>query len=571
MITAGAPAGAPGLVAPSTKPQFGDYQANGCMAAAKKMKTNPRAFAEKVLETLDLSDVAEKVELAGPGFINIFLKDDYLTDQLTKASDDDHLGVETLQASQNVVVDYSGPNLAKEMHVGHLRSTIIGDALARILDFKGWKVTKQNHVGDWGTQFGMLVAYLEVWEMDIQSGVGQSGIGGAAHINDLDEYYRKARELFDADPEFAQRSRNAVVKLQAGDQAALKYWKQFKQLSWEHCAEVYKKLGVLLHSSDIRGESAYNDDLPNVIGDLKTAGMLKESDGAKGVYLDEFRNKDDERAFIIVQKSDGGYLYATTDLAAIRYRTGTLNTDRILYVTDSRQAQHFAQVFMIAKRAGFAPEKVILEHVPFGMMLGTDGRPFKTRTGGTIKLMDLLKEAQEKAEKLVAEKNPDLDESQRHEIASVVGIGAMKYADLAQNRTSDYIFAWDKMLSMEGNTAPYMQYAYARIRSIFRKAADVGINPSGEFRLSQPAERALGMKKLQFSEMIELVAENCLPSMLCTYLYELAGAFMSFYESCPVLKADEETRSSRLALCNLTAKIIKQGLELLGIYTVEKM
>lgn len=561
-ITAtGAPAGVSGLVAPSTKPQFGDYQANGCMAAAKKMKTNPRAFAEKVLASLDLSDVAEKVELAGPGFINIFLKDDYITTQLTSAADDDYLGVETLQTAQKVVVDYSGPNLAKEMHVGHLRSTIIGDALARILAFKGCEVTRQNHVGDWGTQFGMLLAYMEE--------IGEVG----ESLADLEEFYRKSKSRFDEDPAFADKSRETVVKLQGGDEKCLAYWQAFLAESLEHCQSVYMALGVLLVPADVRGESSYNDDLPNVIADLKSAGLLEESDGAMGVFLDEFRNTDDERAFVIIRKSDGGYLYATTDLAAIRYRTQTLKADRILYVTDSRQAQHFAQVFTIAKNPDvkFAGDAVSLEHVPFGMMLGIDGRPFKTRTGGTVKLMDLLKEAQEKAEKLVAEKNPDLDESQRHEIASVVGIGALKYADLAQNRTSDYVFAWNKMLSMEGNTAPYMQYAYARIRSIFRKAADTGTNCSGEFRLAEPAERALGVKLLQFSETIELVAENCLPSMLCTYLYELSGAFMSFYESCPVLKADDKTRTSRLTLCDLTARIIKQGLELLGIETIEKM
>ena len=549
------------------------------MAAAKKMKTNPRTFAEKVLETLDLSDVAEKVELAGPGFINIFLKDDYLTEQLAQTAGDDHLGVETVKPPQKVVVDYSGPNLAKEMHVGHLRSTIIGDALARIYAFKGWDVKRQNHVGDWGTQFGMLLEHLYdegiITYTDLQgSSPGFGGVVDGAKLSDLEEFYREAKGKYDEDPQvsdFRKRAGEKVVSLQSGDGKTLTAWGWFLSQSLDHCKEVYKLLGVLLTQDDVRGESAYNDDLPKVIGELKSAGLLEESDGAKGVYLDEFRNSDDERAFVIVQKSDGGYLYATTDLAAIRYRTGTLHADRILYVTDSRQAQHFAQVFLIAKRTGFAPEKTILEHVPFGMMLGTDGRPFKTRTGGTVKLMDLLKESQQRAEKLVAEKNPDLDEAARTQIASAVGIGALKYADLAQNRTSDYVFAWDKMLSLEGNTAPYMQYAYARIRSIFRKAEAEGINCSGEFRLSEPAERVLGIKLLQFSEMIDVVTENCLPNMLCGYLYELAGAFMSFYESCPVLKADDETRTSRLELCNLTARVIKQGLKLLGIDTVEQM
>ncbi len=560
---AGAPEGAPALVVPAGQPQFGDYQANGCMAAAKQMKTNPRQFAEKVLENLDLSDLASKVELAGPGFINIFLTDDFISGQTVGISSDEKLGVAAPGESQTVVVDYSGPNLAKEMHVGHLRSTIIGDALARILSYQGHAVIRQNHVGDWGTQFGMLLAYMR-----------EAG-GSSESLADLEEFYRQSKLRFDEDEAFAKTARETVVKLQSGDADCRKNWEHFLDESLGHCSKVYEKLGVLLRAEDVRGESAYNDDLPKVIEGLeKSEGVdYKKSDGAMGVFLDEFRNKEDERAFIIVRKSDGGYLYATTDLAALRYRSSRLAAERIIYVTDSRQAQHFAQVFLIARKAGFVPENISLEHVPFGMMLGTDGKPFKTRAGGTVKLMDLLEEAQSRAEALVREKNSDIQADRVAEIARVVGIGALKYADLSQNRTSDYVFSWEKMLSLEGNTAPYMQYAYARIKSIFRKQ-DSG--ESADFtdvkiQLAEQAERTLAVKLLQFAETVDSVAENCLPNVLCAYLFDLAGAFMGFYENCPVLKSEGDTRASRLALCDLTARVIKQGLALLGIETIEQM
>ena len=597
MIAAGAP-DAPGLVAPAARPQFGDYQANGCMAAAKKLKINPRQFAEKVIEKLDLSDLTEKVEVAGAGFINIFLKDAWVGGELNTIAGDERLGVAKPQAAKTVVVDYSGPNLAKEMHVGHLRSTIIGDALARILDFLGHHVIRQNHVGDWGTQFGMLIAYLPEYRDEIDQ--YHQSRGETAYywtIDDMEKFYREAKQRFDQDEAFANRARECVVKLQSGDSKIQTQWKVIVGISLGHAREVYERLGVLLKGNDVWGESEYNDDLPNVVKDLEKAGLLSQSEGAKGVYLDEFTNKDNERAFVIVQKSDGGYLYATTDLAAIRYRVGERHADRILYVTDSRQALHFQQVFTIARKAGFAGEDVSLEHIAFGMMLGTDGRPFKTRTGGTVKLMDLIDEAEKRAADLVRQKNPDLDEQSIEKIAHTVGIGALKYADLSQNRTSDCVFSWNKMLSLEGNTAPYMQYAYARIRSIFRKAqgstnytndtnseekrkseasAEVTDTTSRERKragisLTEPAERTLGVKLLQFPETIEAVAETCTPNTLCAYLYELAGAFMGFYESCPVLKAPEPVRDSRLALCDLTAKVVKQSLELLGIETLERM
>ena len=582
-LQAAGAADAPAMVAASGRPEFGDYQANGCMAAAKKMKTNPRQFAEKVLETLDLTDLAEKVEIAGPGFINIFLKHDWLNGQLGAMKADEKLSVPAPAAPETVVVDYSGPNLAKEMHVGHLRSTIIGDALARTLQFIGYNVIPQNHVGDWGTQFGMLIARMDLIRQKDDLDVLND------ELSDLEKFYKEAKQLFDTNPEFAEEARNNVVKLQSGDENCVARWMHYKLKSMQHCEEVYNRLGVLLSDKDERGESFYNDYLPQVIQTLDEKGLLKESEGAKGVYLDAFNNKDGDPFFMIVQKSDGGYLYATTDIAAIWFRSGRGKEDgavdwsagRVLYVTDSRQAQHFAQVFTIAKKAGFAPADEKLEHVPFGMMLGTDGKPFKTRAGGTVKLMDLLDEAESRAMTLVKEKNPDLADADIQNIAQKVGIGALKYADLSQNRASDYVFSWDKMLSLEGNTAPYMQYAYARIQSIFRKQeAGSGeqdkTSPAceggdGAIHVAEPAERALAVKLLQFPETVEAVAEASMPNILCAYLYELAGAFMSFYENCPVLKSEGSVRASRLTLCRLTARVIQQGLALLGIETLEQM
>ena len=592
LAAAGAPDGAPALIVPSKRPEFGDYQANGCMAAAKAMKTNPRRLAEQVVAAARVDDLAEKLDIAGPGFINITLRSDWLGAQLSSRLDDERLGVDTPPALRTVVVDYSSPNLAKEMHVGHLRSTIIGDALARILDFLGHTVIRQNHVGDWGTQFGMLTAYV------------QTTGAAAGELADLEEFYRAAKTKFDADPDFAQTARDFVVKLQGGDAEVRALWENFRAESLGHCQRVYDALGVQLTESDVRGESAYNDDLSQVVDDLTAAGLLRESQGAQCVFLEEFKDKEGEILPVLVQKSDGGYLYATTDLAAMRHRAAELGADRILYVTDSRQGLHFQQVFAVARKAGFVGEAVSLEHVGFGMMMGSDNRPFKTREGGTVKLMDLLAEAEKRAGEQVAEKSPGLPDEQKQQIARVVGIGAVKYADLSQNRASDYVFSWDRMLALEGNTAPYMQYAYARVKSIFRKEESTDdtdrktgtvplfgtvpafrsrkrgqsqttgqspFSPVPAFRLQDPAERALGVKLAQFPETVEAVAAECLPNLLCGYLYELAGAFMGFYENCPVLKADDDTRASRLALCHLTAETIKTGLSLLGIQTIEQM
>ncbi|MDY7010802.1 MAG: arginine--tRNA ligase, partial [Planctomycetota bacterium] len=547
--------GLPAIVAPSARPRFGDYQANGVMSAAKRLKINPRELADKVIATVDLSDLAENLEAAGPGFINITLKDELLQKQLAESLTDEHLGVPKADPSQRIVVDYSAPNLAKEMHVGHLRSTIIGDALVRTLDFLGHTVIRQNHVGDWGTQFGMLIAYHEdgvqtIPDRVITKTTETVTVDGdkhriteevtrrphivSFHVADMEEFYRSAKVKFDTDAGFADKSRKMVARLQGGDSAIKQKWCLCRDESLRHCQQVYDRLGVLLTSEDVRGESAYNDDLPEVVRVLKDKELLTESEGAQCVFLDEFRNKDNEPLPVIVQKSDGGYLYSTTDLAAVRYRVGELKAERILYVTDSRQALHFKQIFAVARKAGFAPENVSLEHIPFGTMMGSDNRPFKTREGGTVKLTDLLDIAERQALGLVNSKNPDLPDEQKREIARIVGIGAVKYADLSHNRTSDYVFSFDKMLSLDGNTAPYMQYAYARIRSIFRKGNEsTNFTNYTNILITDPSERALALKLLQFAETVEAVAAESLPHLLCGYLYDLAGVFTAFYESCP--------------------------------------
>ena len=553
------------MVSPAGRPEFGDYQANGVMGAAKLAKTNPRKLAEQVKPAADaaLAEISEPLEIAGPGFLNIRLKRSWLEGQLAAMAAGPSLGIDPV-TPQRVVVDYSGPNLAKEMHVGHLRSTIIGDALARMLEFLGHTVIRQNHVGDWGTQFGMLMAHF-------RTALAENPAAGQ-ELGDLEEFYRQAKQRFDADPAFAEQARQEVVKLQAGDEESLSFWRRFCEVSLAHCRQVYRELGVSLTDADLRGESFYNFDLPSVVADLAKAGLLSESQGAQVVFMDEFKGRDGEPLPVIVQKSGGGFLYATTDLAALRFRSGTLKADRVLVVTDSRQSLHLAQVFTLARKAGFVREGISLEYLPFGTVMGSDGKPFKTRTGGTVKLADLLEEAKKRSLAVVAQKNAELAAGPRAgELSRIVGIGAVKYADLSQNRASDYVFSFEKMLAMDGNTAPYMQYAYARIRSIFRKRDEAGEFVAGPIALSEPAERALGLKLLQFAEMLQLVAQECLPNLLCGYLYDLAGAFTTFYENCPVLKADAATRASRLSLCDLTARVIQTGLALLGIETVEEM
>ncbi|MCT8574317.1 arginine--tRNA ligase [Glaesserella parasuis] len=561
MIVAGAEQNVEPLVRQSGKVQFGDYQANGIMGAAKKLGLNPREFAQKVVDNVDLNGIAEKLEIAGPGFINIFLAPTWLAQQAENAFSGDKLGIHLNQA-QTVVVDYSSPNVAKEMHVGHLRSTIIGDSVVRALEFLGNKVIRANHVGDWGTQFGMLIAYLEKMENEHASEM---------ELSDLEAFYRAAKEHYDSDEVFAEKARNYVVKLQSGDDYCRTMWKKLVNITMQQNQHNYNRLNVTLTENDVMGESLYNPMLPEIVEDLKAQGLAVEDDGALVVFLDEFKNKDGDPMGVIVQKKDGGFLYTTTDIAAAKYRYETLKADRALVFSDTRQSQHMQQAWLITRKAGYVLDSFSLEHHNFGMMLGKDGKPFKTRTGGTVKLADLLDEAVERAEKLIAEKNPDLTASEKQAVVEAVAIGAVKYSDLSKNRTTDYVFDWDNMLSFEGNTAPYMQYAYTRVRSIFSRA---GIDPNsltGNIVLIDEKERNLAIKLLQFEEAVMVVAKDGTPHVLCQYLYELAGIFSSFYEAYPILNAEESIKQSRLKLAHLTAKTLKQGLDLLGIKTVEKM
>jgi len=557
--TAGAPETVTAIVKPSARPEFGDYQANGVMAAAKQLKMKPRELANQVLEHLDLSDVAAQIEVAGPGFLNIHLRNAWLAEQLTRPD-----ATATAEPRQTIVVDYSSPNLAKEMHVGHLRSTIIGDAMVRVLTHLGHTVIRQNHVGDWGTQFGMLLAHMADLKAQNQS--------ISTELADLEQFYRQAKQRFDAEPDFAERARKLVVKLQSGDAECLQLWQQFIDISLTHCETTYARLGVSLSRADVKAESSYNADLPNIISDLQAQDLLREDQGAQCAFMEEFKNRNGDIMGLIVQKSGGGYLYSTTDLAALRYRQHTLQAERILYFVDARQAFHFQQVYALARKAGFVYPDTSLEHMAFGTMLGEDGTPFKTRSGDTVKLADLLDEAEERAYQLVSTINPEMPDAERREVAHKVGIGAVKYADLSKNRNSDYIFNLDAMVSFEGNTAPYLQYAYTRIRSIFRKLGRE-VQADATLNLLEPAERTLALKLLQLDEVLHNVAQDGLPNQLATYLHELAGNLMTFYEACPILKVGitDEVRESRLLLIDKTADTLKTGLGLLGIEVMERM
>ncbi|MFC7777107.1 arginine--tRNA ligase [Pantoea sp. GCM10028869] len=562
MIAAGAPADCEPQVRQSAKVQFGDYQANGMMAVAKKLGQAPRQLAEQVIQHLDLNGIASKVEIAGPGFINIFLDRAWLAAQTAQALQLPRLGVSAV-APQTVVVDYSAPNVAKQMHVGHVRSTIIGDAAVRTLEFLGHNVIRANHVGDWGTQFGMLIAYLEKQQNEHHEEIA---------LADLEAFYREAKVTYDADEAFAERARNYVVKLQGGDEYCRSMWKKLVDITMSQNQQVYYRLNVTLTRKDVMGESLYNDMLPGIVADLREKGLAVTSEGATVVFLDEFKNKEGEPMGVIIQKKDGGYLYTTTDIACAKYRFETLHADRVLYYIDSRQHQHLQQAWTIVRKAGYVPESVPLEHHAFGMMLGKDGRPFKTRSGGTIRLADLLDEAVERAHALVSEKNPEMSAQELKDLSEVVGIGAVKYADLSKSRTTDYIFDWDNMLAFEGNTAPYMQYAYTRVLSVFRKAGIDADSLSGDIVLTEEREAQLATRLLQFEEVITQVARDGTPHVMCAYLYDLAGQFSGFYEHCPILSAeDENIRQSRLQLAALTAKTLKQGLDTLGIKTVERM
>ncbi|HDL4262817.1 TPA: arginine--tRNA ligase [Mannheimia haemolytica] len=561
MVASGADSNVEPLVRQSGKPEFGDYQANGAMGAAKKLGMNPREFAQKILENADLNGIADKLEIAGPGFINIFLNPEWLAENTNSSLQAVNFGIKTANP-QTIVIDYSSPNVAKEMHVGHLRSTIIGDAVVRTLAFLGNNVIRANHVGDWGTQFGMLIAYLEKMENEHASEM---------ELSDLEAFYRAAKEHYDSDEAFAEKARNYVVKLQSGDKYCLTMWKKLVDITMHHNQENYNRLNVTLTEKDVMGESLYNPMLPEIVADLKAKGLAVEDDGALVVFLDEFKNKDGDPMGVIVQKKDGGFLYTTTDIAAAKYRYETLKADRALVFSDSRQAQHMQQAWLITRKAGYVPDSFSLEHPFFGMMLGKDGKPFKTRSGGTVKLKDLLDEAVERADKLIAERSTELTAEEKAAVVEAVAIGSVKYSDLSKNRTTDYVFDWDNMLTFEGNTAPYMQYAYTRIRSIFARANIDENALSDSIQLNEPKERALAVKLLQFEEALNGVAKEGMPHILCQYLYELAGSFSSFYEACPILNAEETTKNSRLKLAALTAKTLKQGLDLLGIKTVEKM
>jgi len=540
-------------ISDSTKPQFGDYQFNGVMKLAKRLKQNPRVIALDVIGHIDKADIIEKVEVAGPGFINIWLSSRWLAIQATSIIDDKRVGVGFKDKPSRVVVDYSGPNMAKQMHVGHLRSSIIGDSIASLLEFLGDEVIRQNHIGDWGTQFGMLIAYLEELGEDRNS----------QNLQDLEQFYREAKVRFDQSEEFANRAREYVVKIQQGDRYCLGLWRKFIDISLGHCEEVYSKLGVKLTKDDVRAESFYNPRLPKVIETLKDKGILVDSNGAKCLFLDSSNTP------IIVQKSDGGYLYATTDLAGLEFRAKELKADRICYVVDARQSEHFRQVFKIAQLADMVSDSVKLEHIAFGTMMDKSGKPFKTRDGGTVKLIDLLDEAILRAKKTIKERN-NHSEDELNSVANAIGIGAVKYADLSINRESNYIFSWDKMLSFDGNTALYMQYAYARIQSIFRKYTK---ELNGTITIGDRLEHKLALMILKFEDTLIKASVDGYPHIITSYLYELVTLFMKFYEQNSILKDNipTETQISRLLLAKLTANVIKTGLDILGIKVVDRI
>jgi arginyl-tRNA synthetase len=554
---------AKGQVIYASRAEFGDYQANGVMAVARQLRQNPRDLATQVINALKGNSLIARAEVAGPGFINIYLNDDLLAAKASACLSDPSALIVPSQHPQTIVVDYSSPNLAKEMHVGHLRGTIIGDSLVRILEVLGHCVIRQNHVGDWGTHFGMLIAHMNSLSSDNRA--------LSKNLADLEGFYRAAKQRFDAEPGFADQARAYVVKLQQGDADCLTAWQRFIEESLQHCEEVYNLLSVGLKRSDLRAESFYNSELSTIVDDLYDKGLLTESDGAQCVFLDEFKGKDGNPLPVIIQKSDGGYLYASTDLAAIRYRSENLGADRVLYVVDARQSLHFQQVFAVARAAGFVRQNCKLEHIAYGTMMGEDGKPFKTRSGDIVKLRELLAEAVSRAQDLVAEKNPNLSGPEKSLIASTVGIASVKYSDLSKNRTSDYVFDWSSMLSFDGNTAPYLLYAYARIQSVLRRLEEESIYPGDHIQLKQAEERSLAVKILQFAELVQQLGEDCYPNQLCLYLYELSGLFMKFYESCPILKSDADTRRSRLALASLTAVTLKKGLNLLGIEPLQRM
>ncbi|UZQ52982.1 arginine--tRNA ligase [Trichothermofontia sichuanensis B231] len=561
-------AGTDPLLAPASNPKFGDYQANVAMSLAKTLGQPPRAIAEQIVQQLQVDDLCEVPTIAGPGFINLTLKPSYLQRYLEALQADPRLGVPLTQQPKRTIVDFSSPNIAKEMHVGHLRSTIIGDALARTLEFLGHDVLRLNHVGDWGTQFGMLITYLrEAYPQALTT-------SDALDLGDLVAFYRKAKQRFDQDAAFQEAARQEVVKLQSGNPETLKAWQLLCEQSRREFKVIYDLLDIHLTE---RGESFYNPLLPAVVADLEKLGLLVADQGAKCVFLEGFTNKEGKPQPLIVQKSDGGYNYATTDLAAIRYRIEKDGAKRLIYVTDAGQATHFAQVFQVARRAGWIPADVEVIHVPFGLVLDDQGKKFRTRAGETVRLRDLLDEAIAHAradlEKRLQEEDRVETEAFKQHVAKVVGISAVKYADLSQNRTKDYRFSYDKMLALQGNTAPYLLYAYVRIQGISRKGGvDFGHLGEGHpIALTEPTELVLVKHLLHLGDAIAAVEQELLPNRLCQYIFELSQKFNQFFEHCPVLQSEEPARTSRLILCHLTARTLKLGLSLLGIPVLERM
>ena len=550
------------LVRPAD-PQFGDYQANLALSLAKATRQKPRDIAQAIADRLgQQGDIVQSVAVAGPGFINITLTDAAISQAAGRMWDDPRLGVAPPVVPVKVVIDYGGPNLAKEMHIGHLRSTIIGDAIARVLRFAGHDVILQNHIGDWGTQFGMLLEHL------IDNGWEQTQNHS---LTDLNRLYQEAKAHFDTDPAFAERARLRVVKLQSGDEESLVFWRKLIAESCSHMNEVFARLDVLLTDVDLRGESFFNSRLPAVITDLRASGLVVESDGAQVIFCEGFTTKAGEPLPLIVQKSDGGYGYATTDLAAARFRIHELGATRLIYVVDARQTDHFGMLFWALRQSGWAKDDVALDYVPFGTILGADRKAFKTRSGGTVKLADVLDEAVSRARATIESKGRDLAPDELDAIARAVGVGAVKYADLSSDRIKDYVFDYDRMLALEGNTAPYLQYAYVRVQSILRRAGSVALT-SDALRITDPVERQLLLMLLRLPRLIEQVAQTLEPHRLCTYLYEVASQVHQFHEHCPVLKApDDATRTSRLVLSALAGRTLKLALELLGVTVVDRM
>ena len=547
-------------VRPTADPKFGDYQCNSLMNLAKERKRNPRQLAEEVLKHLNVADLCEKVEIAGAGFLNFRLSSGSIAQTLLQAHRGEHLFVVPVAKPKTFVVDFSAPNVAKPMHVGHIRSTGIGDVISRTLRALGHNVVTDNHIGDWGTQFGqLLIGWKKYLDRDALA---------KAPLEEMGRLYKKVHAEFEASDEVKTEARKELVILQNGDPQNLEFWHEMIRLSMQEFEKIYARLGVKF--DHVLGESFYNPQLKSVVEDLKSKGIARESEGAIVVFFDQ---PDLKETPMLIQKSDGAANYGTTDLATFAYRIETWHPDEIVYVTDGRQQLHFRQLFATFQK--WKPNSTKTTHAWFGAILGPDNKPFKTRSGETVKLADLLDEAEERALAIVTEKNPELSETERREIARIVGIGAIKYSDLLPNRQSDYVFSWDKMLSFTGNTAPYLQYAYSRLRSIARKSDEVGpavpSGPLAQFNLTAPEELALAKHLFNFGLTIEAVAEEYRPNYLCNYLYDLAGHLSRFYEQCPVLKSEGQTRADRLALCDLAARVLKQGLNLLGIETTERM